>query len=64
MLAGHLFVNISRVEFGKWTELLCFAVVNAGIAGCCTGLALSFPGIYSEPSVGSHVPLDRTAVIP
>jgi hypothetical protein len=24
------------------------AVVSAGIAGCCTGLALSFPGIYIE----------------
>jgi hypothetical protein len=22
-----------------------FAVINAGVAGCCTGLALSFPGI-------------------
>jgi hypothetical protein len=24
-----------------------FAVVNAGIAGCCTGLALSFPGMFA-----------------
>lgn len=27
----------------------CFlpcAVINAGVAGCCTGLALSFPGIF------------------
>lgn len=22
------------------------AVINAGVAGCCTGLALSFPGIW------------------
>ncbi|MCI07698.1 mitochondrial-like import inner membrane translocase subunit TIM22-2-like, partial [Trifolium medium] len=21
-------------------------VINAGVAGCCTGLALSFPGIF------------------
>lgn len=30
----------------------CFSVViNAGVAGCCTGLALSFPGI------SEHFPL-------
>ena len=25
-------------------KLTNFVVINAGVAGCCTGLALSFPG--------------------
>lgn len=37
----------------------CFsAVINAGVAGCCTGLALSFPGILSSLSLVNDIILN------
>lgn len=35
--------NYSRINHFLM-KLKNFAVINAGVAGCCTGLALSFPG--------------------
>lgn len=32
--------------------MLSFAVINAGVAGCCTGLALSFPGTPMSAKAG------------
>lgn len=29
-------------------SIILFPGINAGVAGCCTGLALSFPGKVSE----------------
>lgn len=29
-------------------SVILFLGINAGVAGCCTGLALSFPGKVSE----------------
>lgn len=38
----NCFWFVSELEYDF---LSSYAVFNAGIAGCCTGLALSFPGI-------------------
>ena len=39
---GRIF-NYSRIE-PLLIKLTSFVVINHGVAGCCTGLALSFPG--------------------
>lgn len=39
---GKIF-NYSHIE-PFLIKLTSFVVINAGVAGCCTGLALSFPG--------------------
>ncbi|OEL22762.1 Mitochondrial import inner membrane translocase subunit TIM22-3 [Dichanthelium oligosanthes] len=33
-----------KMQVCIFNEILSIAVINAGMAGCCTGLALSFPG--------------------
>ena len=46
LVPSHLYDIISMHSHFFVLYDLLFAAINVGVAGCCTGLALSFPGKY------------------
>lgn len=44
MMVWHVTVENLTISGLYYNQCYISAVINAGVAGCCTGLALSFPG--------------------